>query len=1230
MSFFKEERVIPNEHLSFDQIRGVARTGASSLPAAASAHLGECRQCTELVKFVNGLGYMKSDSENDLGDCPSQVVLLEIAEGLTVPDTSLYRHIAQCHRCVATLREFGDDLKDDNLPEIKGLETAGPEWQRALAGKIANSARTKFLGPRRVRHAIQFALRTRWFYAVATGVVFCLAVVSWSLWRSRPSYADRLLAQAYTGQRNMEMRIAGAAYSPMATQRGGEARRGNDLALLKAKVMIESELAAHSNDSGWLAAQGRAFLLEGQFQKARQSLEHALQVSPNSLDVLTDLATADFEIAESEGHDELYITALGHLDEVMRAKPDDPISLFNRAILYERIGSLPLAIEDWEHYLRLDPQSDWASQEVRQRLDRLKRLMKSRPSAQTLPAEPLEAVAWLEKRIRGEPVPDSLSAGALDEAYLEIAVTQWLPALFPAGTAAAPRDKAPEWRALRLLADVLEGEHGNRWLRDFLAGPPSANFTAGVRALSQAVQTNAAGDPIAAGLHAKQAERFFRDGGNLAGQLRSRLESVYALHRALQARQCLRAAEPLGKELERRSYVWANIQLSIEQAICWVRIDEFDRAERASQRALAISQRSRYGNLYLRSLGTAAGTEGDRGNARAAWHLDGLGLKEYWAGFYPAVRAYQFVSDMRYAAEAASQWNVAESLEREAVMYVTAGPNRSLEAMARYRLASAARLAGLAAEAKEEFEHSRKLFDQLPDNQANRAYKMSDDLSLAELEAQSSLLDDALARLLRVGPQLGEVNDDAIALQFYRTLGQVKAQQSNPTDAEHALWTAVRIAELGLRSLATDRDRLVWDAETRDAYRALVRLEHDYQHDPEVALDLWEWYRASPVRAAASRNSGHPAANQGRTKAVEYLVSSEVRRSLAIPQVSRVLPSLSTVTIFSYAEFSDGIVIWAFDDRGVESSWSQVPAGEFERVARRFAEQCADPRSSLPVLQRDARQLYQWLIAPMESRLTAGRTLAFETDGAVSQVPLQALVDSSGVYLGSRYQILLSPGVGYLPRLRQPAVLKRRQRALVVGAPKLAGDWASLLAPLPDADREAREVASLFDHAQLISGASATPEAVARGLPRAEVFHFAGHALSDGRRHGLLLTSRTALGPADDSGARLMDTDSINPARVRRCQLVVLSACATAMGENLVDPESLVRAFLLAGVPQVVASRWDVDSATTAAFMDVFYAELLSGTGVAGSLHAAAERIRSHPETSHPYYWAPFNLFGRP
>jgi CHAT domain-containing protein len=81
--------------------------------------------------------------------------------------------------------------------------------------------------------------------------------------------------------------------------------------------------------------------------------------------------------------------------------------------------------------------------------------------------------------------------------------------------------------------------------------------------------------------------------------------------------------------------------------------------------------------------------------------------------------------------------------------------------------------------------------------------------------------------------------------------------------------------------------------------------------------------------------------------------------------------------------------------------------------------------------------------------------------------------------------------------------------------------------------------------------------------------------------------------------------------------------------ESAIDPEDLVRGFLRAGVPQVIASRWNVDSAATAAFMDEFYSELLAGGSLAGVLTGAAGKIRSNPDMSHPYYWAAFTGFGR-
>src|SRR2546425_7826195 len=110
-----------------------------------------------------------------------------------------------------------------------------------------------------------------------------------------------------------------------------------------------------------------------------------------------------------------------------------------------------------------------------------------------------------------------------------------------------------------------------------------------------------------------------------------------------------------------------------------------------------------------------------------------------------------------------------------------------------------------------------------------------------------------------------------------------------------------------------------------------------------------------------------------------------------------------------------------------------------------------------------------------------------------------------------------------------------------------------------------------------------------------------------------------------------MNAARFDGARLKHCRLAVFSACSTGTGERggLVDPNSLVRAFLLARVPHVVASRWNVDSTATAAFMRSFYGTLLTPITTAGALQAAANQIRRRPDTAHPYYWAAFSLFGR-
>lgn len=62
-----------------------------------------------------------------------------------------------------------------------------------------------------------------------------------------------------------------------------------------------------------------------------------------------------------------------------------------------------------------------------------------------------------------------------------------------------------------------------------------------------------------------------------------------------------------------------------------------------------------------------------------------------------------------------------------------------------------------------------------------------------------------------------------------------------------------------------------------------------------------------------------------------------------------------------------------------------------------------------------------------------------------------------------------------------------------------------------------------------------------------------------------------------------LTASSLEGLKFSRTQLVVLSACDTEVGAlgSVAAADSLVGYFVRAGVPRVVASRWNVDSALT-------------------------------------------------
>jgi len=236
-------------------------------------------------------------------------------------------------------------------------------------------------------------------------------------------------------------------------------------------------------------------------------------------------------------------------------------------------------------------------------------------------------------------------------------------------------------------------------------------------------------------------------------------------------------------------------------------------------------------------------------------------------------------------------------------------------------------------------------------------------------------------------------------------------------------------------------------------------------------------------------------------------------------------------------------------------------------------------------------------------------------------MPWSALPDSQGRRLLERQTIVMGGdewpedhSLGHAPVAANP---------LVVAAPALSAELAMSYPPLGDSLREANEIVRLFPAAQFLTGRAATAEAVKELLPFSTFFHFGGHGMANGGFGAILL----APGPTSDG---LFDASQIARLNLRRLRVVSLASCSSGAGQiaGPVNPESLVRALLDAGVRNVIAAPWNVDSETTSQVFGDFYGKLRSAGSAPEALRAACLGVRRRMNTAHPYFWSGFQIYG--
>ncbi len=268
---------------------------------------------------------------------------------------------------------------------------------------------------------------------------------------------------------------------------------------------------------------------------------------------------------------------------------------------------------------------------------------------------------------------------------------------------------------------------------------------------------------------------------------------------------------------------------------------------------------------------------------------------------------------------------------------------------------------------------------------------------------------------------------------------------------------------------------------------------------------------------------------------------------------------------------------------------------------------------------RHARQLYDWLIRPLEAHLAAQdvETLVLIPDGPLRTVPVAALHDGTG-FLTERYAVATSPGL----TLTDPHPIPRDDLRLLAIA---LSDPVQGFPPLPDVDTELGAIVELYGGTVLRNDDFLVPS-VERELTEKiySVVHVASHAQFDGDlSKTFLLTYESRL--TMDALGTLIGTTAFRDEPV---ELLALSACQTAAGDDRAAL-GLAGVAVKSGARSALATLWFINDRASSVLVSKFYRHLKSpGISKAEALRRAQRELLEDRVYRHPAYWSPFLMIG--
>ena len=320
--------------------------------------------------------------------------------------------------------------------------------------------------------------------------------------------------------------------------------------------------------------------------------------------------------------------------------------------------------------------------------------------------------------------------------------------------------------------------------------------------------------------------------------------------------------------------------------------------------------------------------------------------------------------------------------------------------------------------------------------------------------------------------------------------------------------------------------------------------------------------------------------------------------------------------VLYYVVMEHALILWHITGSQVEVKDVFLPHVELIKKTAALRTSLVARRDSpdSPFDEDTSRQLFLYLIQPMLASLR-GRHLVLVPHEELNSIPFQALLDpATGKYLGETFAISYVPSATVLATLDSKSTLPTG-RLLAVADPGIH-----------EASDEVYAIGKLYPgRSKVLTQEAASTADVKTWVPDYNVVHLSVHGKFNSQDP---LLSYLQFKNAPPDNGRLTAAEMFG-LPLQKNSMVVLSACETGRVEATHSNEVLgiVRALLYAGASRLVLSSWEVNAGSTRLWMETFYQQGQSAPP-SEAARLALIAVKSHPQYSHPFFWAPFVMTG--